>query len=55
MRLAESFLRSLQGAYDPVFEIVPQIKQLGVAAAEQPRRLRPIGTVTQTDFQSALR
>ena len=50
VRLAESFLRSLQGAYDPVFEIVPQInnsvspQQSSLGGSDQS------GTVTQTDF-----
>ncbi|MGI8567110.1 MAG: TolC family protein [Pyrinomonadaceae bacterium] len=50
VRLAESFLRSLQGAYDPVFEIVPQInnsvspQQSSLGGSDQS------GSVTQTDF-----
>lgn len=50
VRLAESLLRSFEGAYDPVFEITPQINN---SVSPQQSRLGgsdQSGSVTQTDF-----
>lgn len=50
VRLAESFLRSLEGIYDPVFEIVPQINNSVSPQQSSLGGSDRSGTVTQTDF-----
>ncbi len=51
VRLAESFLRSLEGAYDPVFQITPQISNFVSPQQSSLGGSGQSGTVTQTDIE----
>jgi outer membrane protein len=51
VRFAETQLRSLQGIYDPVFSITPQISKIIQSQQSSLSGATSAGTVSQTDFQ----